>query len=263
MSLTCPSQAEILQYALQRVTSPGGALAGHVGQCAACRDIVAELRRVTHGIEASAANAVAGAGLCLDELALAEFAEGSGDAVFLKQAGVHIADCGHCRGQLAALVDLLGDPGVSAELRRLQQHRMRWTSGASGLAGAGLIAAAAVTLVLLLRKQPDQETAFHRAPTITATAAPVLLSPVGDVPDASILTWGAVAGADRYRVTLFDAAGQVRYQIQVADTTVALPDSIALGAARSYLWKVEARTELERWAASDLMEFRVTRGRLR
>jgi hypothetical protein len=71
------------------------------------------------------------------------------------------------------------------------------------------------------------------------------------------LRWSPVAGADRYRVTVFDATGGVVYASESADTVVAFPDSVALVSGASYLWKVDARTGFDRWAASGLAEFRV------
>lgn len=74
--------------------------------------------------------------------------------------------------------------------------------------------------------------------------------------------WSLVAGADRYRVTVFDAGGRVMYATEVADTSVPFPDSVALVPGASYLWKVDARTGFDRWTGSELAEFRVAgRGR--
>ena len=69
-----------------------------------------------------------------------------------------------------------------------------------------------------------------------------------------------VAGADRYRVTLFDGGGRVLFETQLADTLAALPDSILLDPGRPYLWKVEARTGWQRWSASGLVEFSIAGG---
>jgi hypothetical protein len=74
------------------------------------------------------------------------------------------------------------------------------------------------------------------------------------------LRWTAVPGADRYRVTLFDADGRVLFETQVPDTIAALADSVSLQAGRPYFWKVEARTGFDRWTGSSLAEFRVGRG---
>ena len=59
---------------------------------------------------------------------------------------------------------------------------------------------------------------------------------------------------------MFDARGRVLYETQLADTVVILPDSVAVIPGQSHLWKVEARTGWDRWAASDLVEFRVAAG---
>jgi len=64
-------------------------------------------------------------------------------------------------------------------------------------------------------------------------------------------------------VTVFDATGGVVYAAEVADTVVTFPDSIALVPGDSYLWKVDARTGFDRWAASELVEFRVAGPRRR
>jgi len=71
------------------------------------------------------------------------------------------------------------------------------------------------------------------------------------------LRWSHVAGADRYRVTVFDATGGVVYTAEASDTVVAFPDSVPLVPGAAYLWKVDARTGFDRWAASVLAEFRV------
>jgi hypothetical protein len=71
------------------------------------------------------------------------------------------------------------------------------------------------------------------------------------------LRWSPVAGADRYRVTVFDATGGVVYASESSDTVLAFPDSVALVPGAAYLWKVDARTGFDRWAASELAEFRV------
>jgi len=77
------------------------------------------------------------------------------------------------------------------------------------------------------------------------------------------LRWSHVAGADRYRVTVFDATGGLVYATEGSDTVVAFPDSVALVPGASYLWKVDARTGFDRWATSELAEFRVAESRRR
>ena len=191
---------------------------------------------------------------CLDEIALAELAEGASPAT-RESALAHLASCRRCREQLAALMELLADAGVAAEVRRVTPTPAR-PAWRRPLFAAGLVAVAALLLLFVAphgSRPPSQE---HRGPTLTATPAPVLVSPQGDVPSPSSLTWRAVPDADRYRVTLFDASANLLLDVQTTDTTVALPDSIRIVPGRSYLWKVEARTSWDRWAASELIEFR-------
>lgn len=260
MSLTCPTDPELLRYALEAGGRSDSALTLHFAACASCRGRVAALQQVMVGIEASASSGIDGEGDCLDELALAELAAGQDPFHFREVRVRHLAACGRCRRELASLIELLADSDVAAELQQFEQGRNRWARNRGYLGGAGLIAAA-ILVVLVLPRRADQNTAPHRDPTITATAAPAPVSPIGVVVEATSLTWSRVPGADRYRVSLFDAEGQVRYETLTSDTIAALPDSIALVPGASYLWKVEARTELERWASSGLFEFRVSRTR--
>ncbi len=64
-------------------------------------------------------------------------------------------------------------------------------------------------------------------------------------------------------MTVFDATGGVVYATELADTVVAFPDSVALIPGDSYLWKVDARTGFDRWAASELAEFSIAAPRRR
>jgi hypothetical protein len=61
-------------------------------------------------------------------------------------------------------------------------------------------------------------------------------------------------------VTLFDSTGTVVFDTESMDTTSSLPDSVRLVAGQRYLWKVEARTDIGRWVASDLIEFSLAGG---
>ncbi len=89
---------------------------------------------------------------------------------------------------------------------------------------------------------------------------PAPVAPLGTVRTARELVWTPVDGADRYRVTLYDADAAVRYEAELDEPTAVLPDSVMLIAGRPYLWKVEARVGFDRWVASDLLEFRIAGG---
>ena len=192
---------------------------------------------------------------CLDDGTLAALVEGALDDAARAAVLPHLAGCARCRGAVASVARALADPGVAREVR--------------GVEGAGwrrfyrialpLAAAAALLLVLAWPRQANDGGPPHRGPPADASA-PVTVSPIGVVADAATLQWTAVAGADRYRVTLSDAAGRVLYDAQLADTVAALPDSIVLVAGRSYVWLVEARTGFDRWSTSRLVEFSIGGG---
>ena len=56
---------------------------------------------------------------------------------------------------------------------------------------------------------------------------------------------------------LYNGEGAVLWTVETADTLLAVPDSVVLSPRITYFWKVEAQTEWQRWAASDLAEFRL------
>jgi hypothetical protein len=144
--------------------------------------------------------------------------------------------------------DAVADAAAEGHARRPAR---RWS------VSLGLAAAAALVLVLVWPQGVDNDRGAHRDPTLATGAAPTLVAPVGAVAAPDALQWHAVAGANRYRVSVFDAQGGVLYETQLADTAAILPDSVVFAPGQPYLWKVEARTGWNRWTASPLVEFRV------
>lgn len=193
---------------------------------------------------------------CLDEETLAAAVDGTLDPTQRPAVTEHLSTCARCRSVVAAVSRIMAGDAVAAEAAAVDRQRpsRRWH------VPVGLAAAAAIALLLVWPRPGDDAGSGHRDPTITAGSAPIPLAPVGTVAEARRLQWRAVAGADRYRITLFDAGGRVLYETQVPDTAVTLPDSVVVIPGQSHLWKVEARTGWDRWAASDLVEFRVAAG---
>jgi hypothetical protein len=193
---------------------------------------------------------------CVDDETVAALAAGSIDATARAAALPHLAECPRCRSAVASVARALSDRSVAREVRKVEP----------GLRGSRYhvalpIAAAAVLMLLVWSPRSlDEVRPGHRGPTISAGGAPAPVSPMGTVAEVPTLQWGSVAGADRYRVTLFEAGGRVLFETQLADTVAAVPDSIVLMPGRSYLWKVEARIGWDRWTASDVIEFRVAGG---
>lgn len=188
---------------------------------------------------------------CLEDEIVAALAEGSLDSASRAVAIAHVASCARCRHAVSSVALAINDPAVSREAKAIGRSRLRALTVASG------IAAAAIVAFVALPWRASDDSPAHRAPTITAAASPVLMAPVGVVANARTLRWTGVAGADRYRVTLFDATGGVVYETQTGDTAAALPDSLSLDRRRAYFWKVEARTGFNRWSSSELVEFSV------
>jgi hypothetical protein len=188
---------------------------------------------------------------CLDEDSVAALAEGTLDDPARARTLPHLAECARCRTAVASVSRALGDPAVAREIATLGGGRRRFFQIAVP------VAAAAVILLIVMPAPQSDVAPPHRAPTITAVSSPVLVSPVGIVGGAETLQWSPVAGADRYRTTLFDDTGAVVYETQTGSTAVALPESVHLAPGRSYLWKVEARTGWGRWSASELIEFSI------
>jgi hypothetical protein len=189
---------------------------------------------------------------CLDDPTLAALAEGALDAGARAAALPHLATCARCRGVVASVARSLGDAAVAREVAAVE--------GRSGrrLLRFGLpAAAAAILLAVALPRWVDDMRGGHRGPPGQGTLAPHPVAPVGTVANATALRWTAVTGANRYRITLFDATGRVVYETQLADTVATLPDSITLVPGRPYLWIVEARVGWDRWSSSELVQFSI------
>jgi len=194
---------------------------------------------------------------CPPDDVIAALADGSLASEQRRTVLPHVASCARCRGAVASIARALADPAVARELAA-RSSRRGWYRIAVPLA------AAAVLLLLLVSPGADDQSSTHRgSPPPPPATTPIPRSPVGAVASVDDLRWSPVAGADRYRVTVFDATGNVVYAVDVSDTAVAFPDSIVLVPDKAYLWKVDARTGFDRWTASELAEFKVAAPRRR
>lgn len=187
----------------------------------------------------------------LTEEATAALAAGDIDPAGRAGALAHMAECAECRRAVASVARALSSRDIGGEIRALEQPRFR-----PGRVAAGL-AAAAIVVWLVAPPRLSDPVPQHRAPPITAAPGPEALAPAGTVARVSDFAWTPVAGADRYRLTLFDDSGATRYEIETTLTAVTLPDSVALVPGRTYGWRVVARVGFDRWATSRLTEFLV------
>jgi hypothetical protein len=274
VSDTCPTDMDLLMLMLDDRGTPSDPMVEHVRSCNSCRPRVTGLRHVLCEIAARIVDSDSAEKQCLQETALIQLADGGGAT---REQITHLAGCAHCRRELASLADLLTDPQIKEEIRRVEPTRTSRPSARRRFAfDAGrVVALAAAAAVLFMvwshgerlsrptERSMGANAGPHRAPTITASEAPVPMSPVGDVDGRPAFSWSSVLGSDRYRLTLYDNAGRVMYEAHVLDTTLTIPDSLVTVPGRSYLWQVEARNGVDRWTPSELVEFRIVprRGR--
>ena len=200
------------------------AIAVHVATCPECLEQLTWIREATGELRAAAPSRCAETPQCLSEAAVAAFVDGQSAGAAREATVAHLAGCARCRAMVASVARLAAAEGVALEAPAAQPLWRRWQ--------VPVAAAAALLLVVLTwPRGNDQIGTGHRAPTITAAAAPVPLAPVAAVAEARVLRWSAVPGADRYHVTLFDAGGRVRYESQLADTVAASPKHASGGTA--------------------------------
>jgi len=193
---------------------------------------------------------------CLPDDVIAALADGSLAPEVRASVLPHVASCARCRGAVASLARALADPAVAREISVSSGRRRGYRITVP-------LAAAAVLLLLLSSPAGERSPAHRGPPPPPPATTPVPRSPLGAVAAVDDLRWSPVAGADRYRVTVFDATGRVMYASEVSDTVALFPDSVPLVPGASYLWKVDGRTGFDRWAASELAEFKVAGPRRR
>lgn len=174
----------------------------------------------------------------------------------------HYLTCARCQDELrlaAAIRDVLPElreaaqaPDVSpaAETGRWYGRRFR--------VGAVAAAIAAVLVGVVLVQPPRRESLQHREPAPETANVPGAEAPIGEVRTVVEFRWAPVASADLYRVTLYNATGDVIWQVDTREIHVAPADMVRLEPGASYLWQVDARVGWDRWVNSELVRFRIS-----
>lgn len=173
----------------------------------------------------------------LDATEVAAYLDGLVPGEVRSRIQQHLADCEDCRDEVLHLLRIAPRPA-----KRSRMHV--WAAGA---------AAAAILVIAVWPRAPLPRDAHREAP-IAATIAPRAIAPTGTVDGPPLLVWASVPGADRYVVRVFEASGDVAWQSEGRDTTVAVPDTIVRAGA-PYFWKVEAHAGFGRSVSSELTEF--------
>ena len=246
--MTCPAPESLVPLALG---ADDPVVARHVAGCTSGQLEVGRLREGAGVLrELVALERPAETPECFDELAVADFVEGRLDPQARAPVVAHLLTCARCRSVVRATGGLLADRAVTAEVR--ERHWRRWSLP------LGIAAAAALMLLVWPRGTNDTSSAPGlRDTTLTNRVAPVPIAPRASVARVDRFVWSSVPRVDRYRMRVYDDRGAVVWTAEAADTVVALPDSVVLSPRVTYFWKVEAQTEWRRWAASDLVEFRL------
>lgn len=248
--MTCPAPETLVPHALG-IADP--VITRHVASCAVCQAELARLQEAAGMLRAEAAfQRRTETPDCLAESAVADFVEGRLTLEARAPVVAHLLTCAHCRSLVGATGRLLADDAVAREIpRAVDRPWRRWWLP------LGLAAAAAMVLFLWPATKPTDSTPGLRDSTPTSTEAPAPIVPRGSVAGVDRFVWSRLPGVDRYRLRLYDPEGALVWTAETADTVIAFPHSVVLSAPGQYLWKVEAQTEWRRWAASDLVEFRL------
>ena len=176
---------------------------------------------------------------------LASYLDRRLDRVAREKVEAHLVDCEECRREITAISGLLRKRGA--------EGRRWWVVGPT--------AAAAVLALILL--WPDSTPTgpgapIHRDDPSVVEDLPIPLSPVGTVTNVEAFQWSPAPRADRYRVTLFDAAGTVLWKPETDSLSLSLADSVLLERGEIYLWQVEGRVGIDRWVESKLAQFTIS-----
>jgi hypothetical protein len=251
--VSCPTPESLVPHALGAVDPT---ITRHLEGCPVCQAEVTQLQKAAGSLQAARSlERRTETPECLGEPVIAAFVEGRLTREERAPVIAHLLTCGRCRSLVAAAGRLLADESVTKVMPGAQERRWRRWSLPVGLA-----AAAAVLLLVWPRSTSDVEPVPGlREPPAARTIAPVPIAPRASVPRVEQFLWSSVPEVDRYRLRLYDDQGALMWTAESADTAVSLPDSIRLSAPATYFWKVEAQTEWQRWASSDLVEFRLPR----
>lgn len=174
----------------------------------------------------------------------------------------HYLTCARCQAELrlgATIRHVLPEVQAASRGGDLGAAEVAgWRFGRGARIGAVAAVIAAVLAGVLLFNPLDVERPGHRDAAPGSDAVPALEAPIGAAEANETFRWRPVASADLYRVTLYDAAGNVLWEIETPEIEAALPDSVRLQLGGLYLWQVAARVGWDRWVNSELARFTVT-----
>lgn len=255
----CPPFHDLLSLARTEDSRPSSH-EDHLAWCQQCTDTVEVIRQTMIELQIAGGERGADIGACLDTFDRARLVDGVVDEANRHAMLLHIVGCPECRHAVVAVSRSMSTSEVGAAVAELED-----SSNGNGrfatrrVKGVGLAVAAAAVAVLFVGSWKSQEASLedpvHRATILTDVAPPQLSSPSGPVGSPIVFRWSSVPTADQYRLTLFDAAGNIRWQTTTGDTTAPMPDSVRLSSGDPYFWQVAAQVGFDRWAEAEVLEF--------
>ena len=252
--MTCPARESLVPYALghrDKLT------ARHISGCPLCQNEVARLREAARELrDDQTVESLQPTPECLDELTMADLLDGQLYAAARGKAVGPLASCAHCRRELSAISALSHETQGARPTERGRARRLswRWTMP------IGAVAAAILMMVVWPRLQEERAprpTLREAIPGAQTSGAPTPIAPLKNVERVDRLVWSSVPHAMRYRVTVYEPDGTVRWATESRDTSVAITAAASVATGATYFWHVEAETVPERWIASELVDFRV------
>lgn len=259
MPTNCPDDLTLLSFAIGATDDPrvDAQIAAHIQRCAPCHSEVGRHRALAADVRRAMRDVRDVGGECLDEMTIAALAEGVETDDSRAAAMAHLVTCASCRSQLTELRAALNDAEMTDALPRPGTTR-RLRSTITRVSAAGLAAAAALVFTIGRNWTQRETAAPMRDETGALVVAPLAVSPVDMVSGTLVFRWSAVPRANRYRVRVFKPDGVVVWETLTSDTTAVPPSPMILQRGTHYLWKVEARTDFDRWVGSALTEFQLS-----
>jgi hypothetical protein len=184
----------------------------------------------------------------LDAIDIAAFVNGSLDAPTRARVVEHLNLCEECRDEVMD----------ASRIASTLPARRRWLAPVTGFA----IAASLLVFLFLPRvgkRAMSPVVQVLRGDNAAGDSArvPTLVTPRDAVDRADRMVWSRVAGALSYRVRLYDDSSHVLWNDITKDTVAVLPDSVRLRPRVTYFWTVDANTDFQHRASSDLVAFTV------
>jgi hypothetical protein len=142
----------------------------------------------------------------------------------------HLADCARCRAELVAA-------------KRLVHAAPAARSTRGPLLAVAAIAATILVVVLIRPATSPDERMRSTAPSSAVEAnALTVVTPstaAAVAPTDLRFVWKPGASVIEYTLTVMDADGRTRWSTSTSDTSVALPDSVALAPGSTIYWYVD------------------------